>query len=297
MSKKPKILVVVGPTASGKSDFAVVLAKKLGGEIVSADSRQVYRGMDIGTGKITKKEMGGIPHHLLDILSPKTVFTVSDFKKKGTKAVRGVLRRGKLPIVVGGTGFYISALVDGIVLPDVLPNPTLRKELASKSAPQLFQILKKLDGDYAKKIDKHNPVRLIRAIEIASELGSVPLLTTNPPYDAFYIGMNVSNEKLRTRIHSRLIKRIKNGMLEEICLLWKNGLSIKRMEDLGLEYRYGARYLIGLIDKKTMLGELETAIVQYAKRQMTWFKRNKNILWVSPMDTATALEKVEEFLK
>ena len=173
---KTKLLIILGPTASGKSDLAVQLAKKYNGEIISADSRQVYKGLNIGTGKITKKEMSGIKHHLLDVTDPKKVFTVSQFKTLVEIAIADISSRGKLPIICGGTGFYIQAVVDNIILPEVPPNKKLREKLNKKTTTELFEILKKLDNERAKNIDAKNPRRLIRAIEIAEKLGKVPPL-------------------------------------------------------------------------------------------------------------------------
>ncbi|NOY35659.1 MAG: tRNA (adenosine(37)-N6)-dimethylallyltransferase MiaA, partial [bacterium] len=163
-----KMVVVLGPTASGKSDLAVDLARKLDGEIISADSRQVYRGMDIGTGKVTKKEMRGVTHHLLDVANPKKIFTVVDFKKKAERALEDIWSRGKLPIVCGGTGFYIQAITGGVAIPEVKPDWKLRNKLEKKTAEQLFAELKKLNPERAKMIDAKNPRRLIRAIEVAT---------------------------------------------------------------------------------------------------------------------------------
>ncbi|MDP2629917.1 MAG: tRNA (adenosine(37)-N6)-dimethylallyltransferase MiaA, partial [Candidatus Uhrbacteria bacterium] len=243
MMKKPKIIVLVGPTASGKSDLAVRLAKKYGGEVISADSRQVYRGLDIGTGKITKKEMRGIRHHLLDVASAKRVFTVENFQKLGAHEITDIGKRGKLPMICGGTGFYISALVDGLVLPEVSPNFSLRKKLAKKSTEQLFALLKKLDPRRARTIDHRNPRRLIRAIEIATALGKVPRVSRRQAYDPLFIGISVSKEELRGRIHKRLLARMGQGMVTEAKQLHQKGVSWKRMEEFGLEYRYLARYL------------------------------------------------------
>lgn len=282
MKEKPVILVVLGPTASGKSDLAVSLAKKLNGEIVSADSRQVYKGLDIGAGKITAKEMKGIPHHLLDVASPSASkrFSVDDFQKLAYKAIDGIVARGKLPILCGGTGFYIQSVVDGVILPKVKPNHDLRMKLSKLDAPALFKMLQKMDPKKALTIDRNNRVRLIRAIEIVEALGANPSLVINPRYRALQIGIKFSDEKLKQRIYSRLIKRIKRGMIQEASLLHQNGLSWKRMEELGLEYRYLAYYLRKKISLEEMIHQLDTLIWQYAKRQMTWFKKDKRIIWI-----------------
>lgn len=307
--KKKKILVIVGPTATGKSDLAVFLAKKIsargrpasgwnGGEIISADSRQAYKGLDIGTGKITKKEMGGVPHHLLDVTTPKRIFTVSEYKKLGEKALQNIWRQGKLPIICGGTGFYIQALVDGIILPEVPPNKKLRKQLEKKSTATLFLMLKKLDPRRAKEIDAKNPRRLVRAIEIAKYLGKVPHLEVQPPSNVgvLRIGIDMPDKILKERIEKRLLTRIKQGMIEEAKRLHREGISWKRMEELGLEYRYLAQYLQGKITKKQMTEGLEQAIWQYAKRQRTWFKRDKRITWFRPQQKKNIEKLVRRFL-
>lgn len=283
---KPLIYVIVGPTASGKTAYSIKLAKKVNGEIISADSRQVYRGLDIGSGKVTKREMTGIPHHLLDVANPKKVFTVADYKKLANKKIKEVLGRGKTPIIVGGTGFYIQAIVDDLILPEVKPNRKLREELGKLSPPQLFVKLKKLDPARAKNIDPHNPVRLIRAIEIAQDLGKVPLLRQGfegqAPYNFKIIGMKIEQEELNKKIYDRLVARLKIGMIAEVKKLHQKGVSWKRLESLGLEYRYVAQFLQKKITKEEMQQKLYQEIVNYSKRQMTWFKRDQRIIWQKP---------------
>ena len=278
---KPKIYVIIGPTASGKTSYSIKLAKKLGGEVISADSRQVYKGLDIGSGKITKKEMAGIPHHLLDVASPKRIFTVSDYKKLADKKIEEIIARNKTPIIVGGTGFYIQAIVDNLVLPEVEPNKKLRKNLSKKTPAELFEILQKLDKRRAKEIDKNNPVRLIRAIEIAKALGKVPKLkkTKGAIYDFEIIGIKTNQEKLNKKIYQRLIKRLRRGMIAEVRKLYERGVSWKRLEELGLEYRYIALFLQNKITKLEMTEQLYRQIIKYSKRQLTWFKRDKRITW------------------
>ena len=278
--QQPKIIVILGPTASGKSDLAVELAEKFNGEIISADSRQLYKGMDIGTGKITKKEMCGIPHHLLDVVSPKTKFDVARYQKLAHKKIADILKRGKLPIVCGGTGLYIKAIVENPRYPDVPPDWKLRKKLEKLSAEKLFSMLKKLDRARTKTIDSKNPRRLIRAIEIAKQINRVPPKKDYPKYDALLIGIKKSPDELKKAIATRLHKRIRQGMIAEVRKLRKQGISWKRLEELGLEYKYIALYLQNKMNEKTMLETLETKINQYAKRQMTWFKKTPNVNWI-----------------
>jgi len=277
---KPKVVVILGQTATGKSDLAVKIAKKVGGEVISADSRQVYRKLNLGTGKITKKEMQSVPHFLLDVAKAKNKFTVAQYKKLADKKIKEIISRGKIPIICGGTGFYIDAVVNGIIFPEVPPNNKLRKILDKKTASQLFEILKKLDKVRAKNIDSKNKVRLIRAIEITKALGKVPKISVSKPeYNFLKIGLYLPSEILKRKIEKRLLIRIKFGMLKEIKNLHKNGLSWKRMEELGLEYRYVAFYLQNKITKEKMLKKLNSEICKYAKRQMTYFKRDKEIKW------------------
>ena len=292
-----KLIVILGPTASGKSALSVKLAKKFNGEIVSADSRQVYKGMDIGTGKITKKEMGGIPHYLLDVASPRRKFTVAQYQKLALKAINKILKKGKLPILCGGTGFYIQAVIDGIIIPEVKPDWKLRKELELISTEKLFKKLKKLDPNRAKTIDKNNRRRLIRALEIILKTKKpVPLLKKKPlPYPVLMIGIKKGKEELKSLIKKRLLKRLKKGMVEEIKKLHKLGVNWQRLEEFGLEYRFISQYLQGKLSYKEMVEKLQKEIEHFAKRQMTWFKKDKRIHWIKDYKKAEKL--VKEFLK
>lgn len=295
---KQKILVILGPTASGKSGLAVRLAKKFGGEIISADSRQVYKGLDIGTGKVTKKEMDGIPHHLLDVENPKKVFTAAKFKELAEKAVGEISARGKLPIICGGTGFYIEALINDVSFPEVPPDKKLREKLDKKTAEEIFEILKKLDPKRAEKIDSKNKRRMIRSIEIAKKLGRVPDLDVGRPskWEVLEIGIKTNDQILKEKIYKRLVARIKKGMVTEAEELHTQGLSWKRMERLGLEYRYLARFLQGKISENEMIRQLNTEIWHYARRQKSWFKRDRRIKWFEVTDLEKIEKEVENFL-
>jgi len=288
---KQKVIAIVGPTASGKSALGVFLAQKLNGEIISADSRQVYRGLDIGTGKVTKKEMGGIPHHLLDVASPKRQFSASDFEKLACKAIGKIAAKNKLPIVVGGTGFYVDSLLGRITLPDVPPNPKLRARLEKKSVEQLLAMLQKKDPGRAQTIEPKHKRRLIRALEIAEALGTNPEPKTEDAYDVLWIGLSPEEAALKRKIRARLLARMKAGMMNEAKKLHKSGLSYKRMKGLGLEYRSLAEYMLGEKTKEGMLASLEAAIRDYAKRQMRWFRRNPDIKWISGKAEALRLAK------
>ncbi len=291
---KPKIIAIVGPTASGKTSLGIFLAQKLGGEVISADSRQVYRGLDIGTGKVTKKEMAGVPHHLLDVISPKKQFTVDDFVRLATKAYSNVLQNNSIVLMVGGTGLYVDTFLGRMSYPEVPPNPKLRAQLEKKTAPQLFAQLQKLDPRRAANIDKHNPRRLVRAIEIAKAIGQSPLPTPEQKYDVLWLGINPPQETLYKNIHTRLLSRITDGMVAEAKKLHLQGLSYKRMDALGLEYRFLSQLLQNKVSKEEFVIGLERAIQHYAKRQIRWFKRNQDIHWVSSKAEAWRLAK--EFL-
>lgn len=293
---KPKVVVILGPTASGKTGLSIEIARKFKGEIISADSRQVYTGLDIGTGKVTKTEMKRVPHHLLDVASPKKVFTADDFMRLGRKAIDDILTRGKLPIIVGGTGFYIDTLVGRIIIPEVPPNKDLRKELEKKTAEELFGMLEKRDPRRAETIDRYNPVRLIRALEIAEALGTSPEPSSELPYDVLWIGLKPDELTLREKIHTRLLARMRRGMVAEAKRLHAHGLTYTRMDELGLEYRHLARFLRGEVTKEDMLLELEAAIVQYAKRQITYWRRNTEILWFDPKKASHVMRTVKTFI-
>ena len=289
---KNKLIVIVGPTASGKSDLAVEIAKKFNGEVVSADSRQVYKGMDIGTGKITKSEMQGIPHYLLDVSSPKRRFSVAQYQKKANDTIKKIYKKRKIPIICGGTGFYIQSVIDGIIIPEVKPDWKFRNLLEKKSSEQLFQMLKYLDSRRAENIDKHNKRRLVRAIEIIVKTKKhIPILQKKEKFDLLILGITRDKMELQKRIKERLEKWLKQGIIEEVKRLKKSGLSWKRIEEFGLEYKFIAYQLQNKMEYNEMVERLQKAIENYAKRQMTWFKRDKRIYWLKDKKTAKMLIK------
>ncbi len=279
------VIAVVGPTAVGKSDFAVQIAKIFDGEVISADSRQVYTGLDIGSGKITKKEMLSIPHHGLDIANPKSrkVFTASDFQTYARQKISEISARGRLPIICGGTGFYIDVALGNIELSEVKPNPYLRKKLEALSTPRLLSMLKKLSVRKYKTIDQNNRVRIIRAIEIekghATEKNKLAQ-KTKPNYAVLYLGLDASDEILKSKIHTRLIKRMRGGMIDEVTRLHKQGVSYKKLFSFGLEYRYLSLFLQKKITRDELITRLNYETWHYVKRQRTWFGRNQNIIWI-----------------
>lgn len=296
-NKKQKVLVIVGPTASGKTSLAVMVAKKYEGEVISADSRQVYRGLDIGTEKITEKEMGGIPHHLIDVCDPKETYTVEMFKQQATDAVAHIFEKGKLPIVVGGTGWYIDALIYDHLIPPVPPNPELREALEKQTNEELLRLLSEKDPKRTETIDPHNKRRLVRALEIIDALGSVPELERKDMvYDALIIGIEADDAALKERIEKRLDRALQGGLIEETKKLHESGVSWQRMDEFGLEYRLAGRFIRGEIDEKTMREEMLRELWQYVKRQRTWFKRNQDIKWFDMDDTETILKTIDTFI-
>lgn len=297
MSTKPKVIAIVGPTASGKTSLSIEIAKKFNGEVISADSRQVYRGMDIGTGKVTKEEMDGITHHLLDIVDPMEVYSGADFKRDATVALDDIIKRDSLPIIAGGTFFYIELLRNNLQSAPVPPNPALRAELEKLSTEILFQTLQTKDSNRANDIDQFNRRRLIRALEIIDCLGTVPPITeAESPYDWLLLGIDITKEQLHLNIHRRLHSRLEIGMVEEVKQLHHNGVNYERLDSFGLEYRYIARYLQNKITYEEMLTEIESKSRQYAKRQMSWLRRDKSILWVKPENLSEIFKQITFFI-
>lgn len=274
-----RVIAVVGPTAVGKTSLGIALAQKLGGEIISADSRQVYRGLNLGTGKVTPEETLGIPHYGIDVCDPETQFTVHDFVELGQKTIEEIANRGKVPVVVGGTGLYVDTLLGRMALDAPEADPAVRASLSDLPLPELQKKLLELDPERAKSVDMQNPRRVARAIEIA--LGGSRKVLEQKKYDVTWIGLTLDREKLKDRIHTRLLERLQAGMLDEARALHANGLTYERMEALGLEYRYMARHVQGLISYDELVSTLDNEIFKYAKRQMTWFKRNTDIHWLN----------------
>lgn len=278
---KEKVIIILGPTAIGKSSLAVKIASLYNGEVISADSRQVYKHLDIGTGKITTEEMNGIPHHGLDLVSPNKTYSVILYQKYALKKIKEIIKRGKTPIICGGTGFYIDAVVQNFILPTVPANLELRNKLNKNSPEENYKILLSLDKDRAQNIDIHNNVRLIRAIEIATVLGKIPNLSRNESkYEFIKIGLTLSKEDLDKKIESRVKTMFKNGLLTEIEKLKKIKISEEKLREFGFEYH------------NPTLGSVTSGSKKYAKRQMTWFKRDKEVEWFSPKD----FQKIKKYI-
>ncbi len=276
---KPRLLVILGPTASGKTDLAIKLAKQFNGEIVSADSRQIYKGMDIGTAKT--KDFKGIPHHLIDILTPDQEFNAALFRQEAIKKIDEIIERGKLPILAGGTGLYIKAVVDNLDFPSVKADEKLRKRLEKKSVEQLFAIYKKLDKEGAEKIDRNNKRRLIRAIEV-SRLLKEPFFKERKGeklYDVLQIGIKLSKKEIEQRIRKRVDKMIRDGLEKEARKLYKKyGFNVPSLQTMG--YREWQGYFDKTESLESTIEKIKKNTIKFAKRQMTWFKRDKSIKWV-----------------
>jgi tRNA dimethylallyltransferase len=290
-----KLLVIVGPTATGKTKLAVKLSAQVNGEIVSADSRQVYRGMDVGTGK-DLKEYNTIPYHLIDVVSPKTEFNLAKYMKLAKRAIADIQARGKLPILVGGTGLYAQALVEGYALSGVGPDKKLRANLEKKSVAELQSQLKKLDPNFSAEVkNKRYLVRYIELLKQTKKPLAQVLQKQGSGYDVLILGLSLPREELNKRIDKRLWQRIaREGMIAEVENLRAQGVSWKRLESFGLEYKFVSQYLQGKLPKDEMIEKLAIAIHQFAKRQMTWLRRwerERKICWVGNYGEAKKLVK------
>ncbi len=290
-----KLIVIAGTNASGKSGLGVELASRYGGEIVSADSRQVFRGLDLGSGKITPQEMRGVPHHLIDVCQPGDFFSMADFQRLAYAAIDGIQARGKLPFLVGGTGLYVDAVAEGYELSDRAPDLALRAELETHTTPELYQMLQeKLPGT---EIDPRNRNRVMRALERLAADDYHPG-KRQPRYEVLKLGVSWDRETLKQRIDERLERRLRDGMGQEVQGLLDAGVSREFLMKLGLEYRYLTRYLDGELTYEQMVLELGNAIKKFAKRQVTWFKKDPAIHWLDmradPAAQAAAL--IDRFL-
>ena len=278
MNQLPKLVVVAGTTASGKSDLGVELAKAFDGEVVSADSRQVFRGLDLGSGKITPEETQGIPHHLIDVCDPGDFFSMHDFQRLAYRAIDDIIARGRLPILVGGTGLYIASVTEGYVMSDRMPDLAYRDELEKLTTPQLYEMLLEKAPDI--QVDAKNRNRVMRILEKMHD-GDDHLPHNQPRYNCLKLGVAYPRPILKERIDIRLQKRMELGMVDEVRTLLAQGASVEFMLKLGLEYRYLTRYITGEIaTEEEMCRELSLAIKRFAKRQMTWFRRDREIVWL-----------------
>ncbi len=303
--KKIKVIVVAGPTASGKTALGVELAKAFDGEVVSADSMQIYKGMDIATAKPTAEEMQGIPHHLIDFLERDKAFSVADYVELAGEKIRDISNRGKMPVIVGGTGLYISSLIDNIQFPDIKSDPQIRKkieaEIAAKGNEVVFERLKQCDPETATELHPNNTVRVIRALEVfeitgrkLSEFKAESRLEPSP-YESVIFGLNYSDrQKLYDRINLRVDKMIENGLIEEAREVFEAGEMKTAANAIGF------KEIIPYFENKADLNECVDKIKQetrrYAKRQLTWFRKNAKIQWVL-LDEFDNKEKIFVYCK
>ena len=297
MSRLPKVVAVVGTNASGKSALGIELAKKYNAEIISSDSRQVFRGLDLGSGKVTPEETQGVPHHLIDVREPNEFFSMADFQRMAYQAIDDIRGRGRLPMIVGGTGLYVDSVLDGYLLSDKEPDLAYRAELEKLTTPQLYDMLLELKPDV--QVEKNNRNRVMRIIERIHD-GDDATPGKQARFESLRLGVSWPREVLGRRIDERLERRLEQGMIEEVQRLMDEGATTEFLLGLGLEYRFITQYLIGEIpDRQVMLDKLAIAIKQFAKRQMTWFRRNPEIVWLDMSGDAfdQACTAVDAFLK
>lgn len=297
---KPKVIVIVGPTASGKTDLSIRLAKELNGEIISADSMQIYKKMTIGTAKPTKEEMQGIPHHMIDIIEPNEDFNVAKYKNMAEEKIEEILAKGKQPIIVGGTGLYVDTLVKGIEFFDIENDfeyrEKLENEVKEKGVDWLYDELKKVDSEAAENIEKNNVRRVIRALEIYKVTGKTKTeldkeSVKGSKYDYIIFGLLWNREKLYERINLRVDIMLKDGLIEEVkSLIGNEGFSKTALQGLG--YKEVVEYLENKVSYEEMVEKIKMETRRYAKRQMTWFKRNPDIIWLEASNKQEMFEKV-----
>ena len=294
---KPKVVAVVGTNASGKSALGIRLAKQFEGEIISADSRQVFRGLDLGSGKVTTEEMQGVPHYLIDVREPGEFFSMADFQKMSYEKIEEIRTRKHLPMIVGGTGLYVDSVLDGYQLSDQEPDLAYRAELEKLTTPALYAKLVTLVPDV--NVEKNNRNRVMRMLERIHD-GDNAVPSKQARYDSLRLGVSWERDVLAKRIDERIRMRLEQGMIEEVQGLLDSGVSRDFLLGLGLEYRYITQYLIGEIpDRDDMLAQLAHAIKKFAKRQMTWFRRNPDIIWLDMQGDAyaQACDEIEKFLE
>lgn len=299
--EKRTVVAIVGPTASGKTSLSIVLAQTFGGEIVSADSRQIYCGMTIGTAKPSREELATIPHHMIDIKNPDEEYSVADYKRDALAAVNNIIARGKLPIIAGGTGLYVRVLIDNFDIPTIKADPRLRAELEQeikeKGLEALFKRLVALDPEAAYVVDPKNPRRVVRALEVAITTGepfTAQRKMNEPLFDALMIGLELPPEILRERIDRRIDEMMRDGLEGEVReLIKKYGADEIAFDAIG--YREIIGYLNGAVSLSNAIADMKMNTWHYAKRQITWFKKDKNVRWIKNSDEAAAL--VKNFLK
>ena len=292
------IICVVGPTAAGKTGLSIELAKHFQGEIVSADSRQVYRGLDIGTAKVTATEMQGIPHHLIDVVDIDTIYTGSDFIRDADAAIRDIDARNALPIVAGGTFFYVQLLRRAIAPAPAPPNPELRESFAHHNNKTLFALLQQKDSIRAATIDPHNRRRLVRALEIIDHLGTVPPQSPPPsPYRSIMVGIDSDKDTLRNKYRTRSLDWLQAGITQEVDTLLTNGISREHLKEIGFEYELVLQLLDDELTETEYIERFIQKNWQYAKRQRTWMYKDPDITWFTPGTTPEIIEHITQKLQ
>ena len=297
---KPKVIVICGPTASGKTALSIELAKKINGEIISSDSMQIYKDMDIGTAKPSKGEMQGIKHYMLDLVEPDKRYSVADFKKDAEKAIEDILTKGKVPIVVGGTGLYVDSLIYGIEYQELQFDEKYRKELEERVFNEGLEILyneaKQIDPQAMEKISHNDKKRILRVLEIYKATGKTKTeqeaesRKNGVKYDYKVFAINMDREKLYERINKRVDIMIEQGLIQEVeNLLKKYTVFPTSMQGLG--YKEVVKYLQGNISKEEMIEKIKMETRRYAKRQITWFKKNKETIWIGPQELQKILDE------
>ena len=298
---KPKVVVICGPTASGKTALSIELAKKINGEIISSDSMQIYKNMDIGTAKPSNDEMQGIKHYLLDFVEPNKRYSVADFKKDAEKAIEEILEKGKVPIIVGGTGLYVDSLIYGIEYQNIKFDEKYRKELENRAKKEglesLYNEAKQIDPQAMEKISANDQKRILRVLEIYKATGKtktdqeIESRKNGVKYDYKVFAINMDREKLYERINKRVDIMIEQGLIQEVEDL------LKMYEEFptamqGLGYKEVVEYLQGEISKEEMIDKIKMETRRYAKRQITWFKKNKQTIWIGPHDLQKILDEI-----
>lgn len=291
--EKQKVIVICGPTASGKTKLSIELAKKLDGEIVSADSMQIYKEMNIGTAKPTKEEMQGIKHYLLDFVSPDKRYSVAEYKKDAIEAIDKIIEKGKVPIVIGGTGLYINSLIYGIEYPEIKIDLKYREELEkiaeTEGISKLYEMAKKIDAEAMKTISANDKKRICRVLEIYHATGKTKTeqeaesRKKGPKYNYLVFGINMEREKLYDRINRRVDIMLADGLIEEVKEISEKYKEFPTAMQ-GLGYKEVVEYLNGDISKEDMINKIKMETRRYAKRQLTWFRRYENITWLDGLE-------------
>ena len=303
---KMPVVAVGGPTASGKTAFSVQLAKRLGGEVVCADSMQIYKGLDVGTAKATKEEMEGVPHHLMDFLPPEETFSVADFVEAANREVQAITGRGRLPVLVGGTGLYIESFLNGVRFAEQKTDPALRerleKEAGELGAQAMHRRLAAIDPDYAATVHPNNVGRVIRALELYYSSGKTmsrqreESLPETPPFDSMVFCLApAERSELYRRIDVRVDRMLEAGILEEAKIVWENRERYRTAAQ-AIGYKEFFPYFEGTADLAACTDKLKKASRNYAKRQLTWFRRMENVIWLDP-GNGQLVERAEKLVR